>query len=60
MPKFDIGLFVDISVYTCFYQILHDVLMKLFCFDMQMSEYIMQKLIKQHKNQQTIRFQILV
>ena len=32
-PKLDMGLFVDFCVFTCFYQCLHDVLIKLFCFD---------------------------
>ena len=30
-PKLDIGLFVDFCVFTCFYQFMHDVLIKLFC-----------------------------
>ena len=29
--KLDIGLFVDFCEFTCFYQFLHDVLIKLFC-----------------------------
>ena len=29
------GLFVDLCVFTCFYQFLHDVIIKLFCFDLQ-------------------------
>ena len=28
-----IGLFVDLAEFTCFYQFLHDVIIKLFCFD---------------------------
>ena len=39
------GLFVDLCVFTCFYQFLHDVIIKLFCFD-----HIMQKLVKTGKN----------
>ena len=31
----DNGLFVDFCVFTCFYQFLHDVIIKLFCFDLQ-------------------------
>ena len=34
-PKLDMTLFVDFCVFTCFYQFLHDVLIKLFCFDLQ-------------------------
>ena len=34
-PKLDMGLFVDFCVFTCFYQFLHDVLIKLLCFDLQ-------------------------
>ena len=34
-PKLDIGLFVDLAEFTCFYQFLHDVIIKLFCFDLQ-------------------------
>ena len=34
-PKLDMGLFVDFCVFTCFYQFLHDVLIKLFCLDLQ-------------------------
>ena len=34
-PKLNMGLFVDFCVFTCFYQFLHDVLIKLFCFDLQ-------------------------
>jgi hypothetical protein len=34
-PILDMGLFVDFCVFTCFYQFLHDVLIKLFCFGMQ-------------------------
>ena len=29
------GLFVDLAEFTCFYQFLHDVIIKLFCFDLQ-------------------------
>ena len=32
-PKIDIGLFVDLAEFTCFYQFLHDVIIELFCFD---------------------------
>ena len=34
-PKLDIGLFVDFCVFTCFCQFLHDMIIKLFCFDLQ-------------------------
>ena len=34
-PKIDIGLFVDLAEFPCFYQFLHDVIKKLFCFDLQ-------------------------
>ena len=34
-PKLDIGLFVDLAEFTCFYQFLHDVIIKLVCFDLQ-------------------------
>ena len=30
-PKLELGLFVDFCVFTCFYQFLHDVIIKLFC-----------------------------
>ena len=33
-PKLDIGLFVEFCVFPCFYQFLHDVIIK-FCFDLQ-------------------------
>ena len=29
-PKLDIGLFVDLAEFSCFYQFLHDVIIKLF------------------------------
>ena len=47
-PKLDIGLFIDLSVFTSFYQLLHDVIIKLFCFDLQNNFYdhIMEKLVK--------------
>ena len=32
--KLDIGLFVDFCVFTCFYQFLNDVIIKLFCLDL--------------------------
>ena len=59
-PKLDMGLFVDFCVFTCFYQFLHDVLIKLFCFDLQnnfMSTSCKNQLI--YKNQQSIRCQVL-
>ena len=31
MPKLEIGLFVDFCVFPCFYQFLHDLIIKLFC-----------------------------
>ena len=34
-PKIDIGLFVDLAEFPRFYQFLHDVIIKLFCFDLQ-------------------------
>ena len=34
-PKLDIGLFVDLAEFPCFYKFLHDVIIKLFCFDLQ-------------------------
>ena len=34
-PKLDVGLFVDLAEFTCFYQFLHDVIIELFCFDLQ-------------------------
>ena len=34
--KLDIGLFVDFCVFTSF---LHDVIIKLFCFDLQINKY---------------------
>jgi hypothetical protein len=34
-PKLDTGLFVDFCVFTGYYQFLHDVIIKLFCFDLQ-------------------------
>ena len=33
-PRLDIGLFVDLAEFSCFYQFLHDVIIKLFCFDL--------------------------
>ena len=30
-PKLDMGLFVDLAEFTCFYQFLHDLIIKLFC-----------------------------
>ena len=50
------GLFVDLAEFTWFYQFLHVVIIKLFCFDLR---NIMQELVKQ-VNQQTIRCQVLV
>ena len=35
----DIRLFVDLAEFTCFYQFLHDVILELFCFDLQNSFY---------------------
>ena len=51
-PKLDIGLFVDFCVFTCFYQFLHDVLIKLFCRSKkkQFHEHIMQELVKTGKS----------
>ena len=34
-PKLDIGLFVDLAEFPWILQFLHDVIMKLFCFDLQ-------------------------
>ena len=34
-PKLDMWLFVDFCVFPFFYQFLHDVIIKLFCFDLQ-------------------------
>ena len=34
-PKLDMRLFVDLAEFTCFYQFLHELLIKLFCFDLQ-------------------------
>ena len=49
-PKLDIRLFVDFCVFTCFYQFLHDVIIKLFCRSKQFYDQIMQKLVKTGKN----------
>ena len=42
-PKLDIGLFVDFCVFICFYQFMHDVLIKS---AEQFYEHNMQKLVK--------------
>ena len=34
-PKLGMGLFVDLAEFTCFYQFLHVVILKLFCFDLK-------------------------
>ena len=34
-PKLGKGLFVDLAEFICFYQFLHVVIIKLFCFDLQ-------------------------
>ena len=34
-PKLDIELFVDLAEFPYSYQFLHDVIIKLFCFDLQ-------------------------
>ena len=34
-PKLDMGLFVDLAEFTCFYQFLHVVILKLFCFNLR-------------------------
>ena len=44
-PKLDIGLFVDFCVFNCFYQVLHDVLLKLICKSKQFYEHML-KLVK--------------
>ena len=50
-PKLDNGLFVDVCVFTCFYQFLHDVIIILFCRSKrQFYDRIMQKLVKIGKN----------
>ena len=51
-PKLDIGLFVDFCVFTCFYQFLHEVIIKLFLFwsAEQFCDHLMQKLVKAGKN----------
>ena len=33
-PKLYIGSFADLAEFPCFYQFLHDVIIKLFCFDL--------------------------
>ena len=46
-PKLDMRLFVDFCVFTCFYQFLHDMLIKLFVLSAeQFYEHIMQKPVK--------------
>ena len=42
-------LFVDLAEFPCFYQFLDDVIMKLFCFDLQFYDQIMQELVKTRK-----------
>ena len=50
------GLFAGFCVLTCFYQLLHDVLIQLFCFDLENN--FMSTLCKNRyvntQNQQTI------
>ena len=36
-PELDIRLFVDFCAFTCFYQLVHNVLIKLFCRSQQNS-----------------------
>ena len=46
-PKLDIGLFVDLAEFPCFYQFMHDVIIKFFCRSKQSNDHIMQELVKQ-------------
>ena len=50
-PKLDIGLFVDLDEFPSFYQFLHDVIIKLFCFDLlnNFLSNFMQELVKTGK-----------
>ena len=36
-PKLDIGLCIDLAEFPCIPKFLHDVIIKLFCFDLQMT-----------------------
>ena len=45
----DMGLFVDFCIFTCFYQFLQDVLIKLFRYAKQFCEHIIQKPVKTGK-----------
>ena len=48
-PKLNIRLFVDLAEFPCFYQFLHDVIMKLFCRTKQFYVHVMQELVKTGK-----------
>ena len=50
-PKLDIGLFVDLAEFTCFYQFLHDVNEKIVrqIKTKQFNDHIMQELVKTGK-----------
>ena len=49
-PKLDVGLFVDLAEFTCFYQFLHDVIIELFFLSAeQFYDHIMQELVKTGK-----------
>ena len=48
--NFNIRLFVDFCVFTCFHQFLHDMIIKLFCINTKrFYDHIMQKVIKTGK-----------
>ena len=59
IQKLDIGLFVDLAEFTCFYQFLHDVIIKLFCLHLQNNFIItfsfLDKLSKNKFSQNRIR-----
>ena len=48
-PKLDMRLFVDLAEFTCFYQFLHELLIKLFWSAEQFNEKLMQELVKTGK-----------
>ena len=39
------GLFVDLAEFTCFYQFLHDVIIKMFCFDLTAQSKFIERLL---------------
>ena len=58
-PKLDIGLFDDLPEFPCFYQFLYDVIIKLFCFDLQNNFTRTGKNREIQLDQPTIRCQVL-